>query len=58
MELLLLTLKLSHYNILISTIKKTKMNRVELFDKALKYHKRTKKEFTQKSAIPYDTVAG
>lgn len=34
------------------------MNRVEFFDRALKYHKLTKKEFAQKSAIPYDTVAG
>ena len=34
------------------------MNRVDFFDKALKYHKMNKKEFAQKSAIPYDTVAG
>ena len=29
-----------------------------LFDKALKYHGMTKKEFAEKSEIPYDTVAG
>ena len=29
-----------------------------LFDKALKYHGMTKKEFADKSEIPYDTVAG
>ncbi|HHB93905.1 MAG TPA: hypothetical protein ENK88_01985 [Campylobacterales bacterium] len=34
------------------------MNKVELFDSALKYHKLTKKEFAQKSTISYDTVVG
>jgi len=34
------------------------MNKVKLFDNALKYHNITKKEFAQKSNIPYDTVAG
>lgn len=34
------------------------MNKVTLFDNALKYHQMTKKEFAQKSNIPYDTVAG
>ena len=34
------------------------MNKVKLFDNALKYHKLTKKEFAKQSAIPYDTVAG
>ncbi|NEW61717.1 hypothetical protein GSY74_10505 [Sulfurovum sp. bin170] len=34
------------------------MNKVKLFDNALKYHNITKKEFSQKSEIPYDTVAG
>lgn len=34
------------------------MNKVKLFDNALKYHSITKKEFAQKSNIPYDTVAG
>ena len=29
-----------------------------LFDKALKYHGMTKKEFANKSEIPYDTVTG
>lgn len=29
-----------------------------LFDKVLKYHGMTKKEFANKSEIPYDTVAG
>ena len=29
-----------------------------LFDKVLKYHGMTKKEFADKSKIPYDTVAG
>ena len=34
------------------------MNKVTIFDQALKYHNITKKEFAQKSNIPYDTVAG
>ncbi|HFU74742.1 MAG TPA: hypothetical protein ENK66_00700 [Arcobacter sp.] len=34
------------------------MNKVKLFDNALKYQNITKKEFAQKSNIPYDTVAG
>lgn len=34
------------------------MNKVKLFDNALKYHNITKKEFAQKSNISYDTVAG
>ena len=34
------------------------MNKVAIFDKALKYQNITKKEFAQKSNIPYDTVAG
>ena len=32
------------------------MNKVLLFDKALKYQKITKKEFAEKSNIPYNTV--
>jgi len=34
------------------------MNKVAIFNKALKYQNITKKEFAQKSNIPYDTVAG
>ena len=34
------------------------MNKVLIFDKALKYQNITKKEFAQKSNIPYNTVAG
>lgn len=34
------------------------MDKVKLFNNALKYHNITKKEFAQKSNIPYDTVAG
>ena len=34
------------------------MNKEKLFDKALKYHNITKKEFANKAAIPYDTVTG
>jgi hypothetical protein len=34
------------------------MNKSSLFDRALKYQNITKKEFAQKSNIPYDTVAG
>jgi len=34
------------------------MNRVAIFDQALKYHNISKKEFAQKSNIPYNTVAG
>lgn len=34
------------------------MNKVIFFDNALKYHHITKKEFAQKSDIPYDTVVG
>ena len=34
------------------------MNKVAIFDQALKYQNITKKEFAQKSNIPYDTVAG
>ncbi len=34
------------------------MNKVAIFDKALNYHNITKKEFAQKSNIPYDTVTG
>lgn len=34
------------------------MNKVTIFDKALKYENITKKEFSQKSNIPYNTVAG
>ncbi|SFV50805.1 hypothetical protein MNB_SV-12-1080 [hydrothermal vent metagenome] len=34
------------------------MNKATIFDQALKYHNITKKEFAQKSNIPYDTVAG
>lgn len=34
------------------------MNKINLFDKVLKYHHITKKEFAQKSNIPYDTVTG
>ena len=34
------------------------MNKVLMFDQALKYHNITKKEFAQKSNIPYNTVAG
>ena len=34
------------------------MNKQKLFDQALKYHNITKKEFAQKSNIPYDTVTG
>jgi hypothetical protein len=34
------------------------MNKVKLFDNALKYHDITKKEFATQSAIPYDTVVG
>jgi len=34
------------------------MDKVKLFNSALKYHHITKKEFAQKSNIPYDTVAG
>ena len=34
------------------------MNKQKLFDNALKYHNITKKEFAQKSNIPYDTVTG
>jgi hypothetical protein len=34
------------------------MNKSSFFDRALKYQNITKKEFAQKSNIPYDTVAG
>ena len=34
------------------------MTKQELFDNALKYHNITKKEFSQKSNIPYNTVTG
>jgi len=34
------------------------MNKVTIFDQALKYHNITKKEFAQKSNIPYNTVVG
>ena len=34
------------------------MNKQKLFDQALKYHNITKKEFAEKSNIPYDTVTG
>ena len=34
------------------------MNKVAIFDQALKYQNITKKEFAKKSNIPYDTVAG
>ena len=32
------------------------MNKVAIFDQALKYHNITKKEFAKKSNMPYDTV--
>jgi len=34
------------------------MDKAVIFDRALKYHHLTKKEFAQKSNIPYNTVAG
>ena len=34
------------------------MNKVAIFDQALKYQNISKKEFAQKSNIPYNTVAG
>jgi len=34
------------------------MNKVAIFDRALKYHNISKKEFAQKSNIPYNTVVG
>ena len=34
------------------------MNKVAIFDQALKYHNISKKQFAQKSNIPYNTVAG
>ena len=33
-------------------------NKAFLFDKALEYHHISKKDFAEKSGIPYDTVAG